>query len=119
MPWLTEPLGYVIVAAITVGGAWLTTRATTRSANRTTTQTVAGQIESARMQAEQGAFERAKEFYEGVIDRQDAEIKELESEVTGLKARVAKQDTDLANCRNACRALARRVGGPNIPEIEE
>lgn len=126
MPWLTEPLGLVVVAAITVAGSWLTTRATTRSANRTTTQTVAGQIESARMQAEQGAFERAKEFYEGVIERQDREHEEDQAEIRGLKERDLKREAEinvlraeLANCRSACRALARRVGGPDIPEIEE
>ena len=61
--------------------------------------------------------ERAKAFYEGVIDRQDAELDEQQTEIRDLKGgmaalnkRLTDQDGRLADCRKTCRALARRLG---------
>lgn len=48
-----------------------------------------------RADLETEAFERAKSFYNDIIDRQDGEIHELEGEVEKLKARVAAQDSTI------------------------
>ena len=112
-----EIIGGLIAATITVAGSWLVARASAKSSQRSAATAVAGQIESSRIQAEEGAFERAKAFYEGVIDRQDAELDEQQTEIRDLKGgmaalnkRLTDQDGRLADCRKTCRALARRLG---------
>lgn len=92
-------IGAIVVAVITTIGGILTARASRRAAQRSAEVTVAGQIESSRIQAEQGAYERAREFYEGVIDRQKAEIAELVEDVHQLKSQLTAVEEELATTR--------------------
>lgn len=62
---------------------------------------------ASRTDIEREAFERAKGYYTDTIDRQQAEITELEADVSGLKAALKSFQSDLAACRQACRALAK------------
>lgn len=114
MGGLSEPVGLVLVALVTVVGSYLTAKASNRAA-----------LQSSRIQAEEGAFERAKSFYVGVIEGQDSEIEDLKTQVEELKAdagrmrtQAAHQERQLAQCRNTCRSLARRVGAPE-PDFED
>lgn len=112
MGWLSEPLGLVLVGLITVVGTWLTNRAANRSTRHVTEQTVAAQVESSRVVAEEQAFQRAKGFYEGVIDRQDREIKGLEEDVERLKGQIAAMDRELSKARidlSVCKRTLRRI----------
>lgn len=94
--WLTEPLGLVLVGIITVGGSYLTTRASNRASQHVTEETVAGQIETSRIQAEQNAYERAEATLGRTIDRLNSEVAELETDVIRLKARVDELERQLA-----------------------
>lgn len=58
---------------------------------------------SSRTDIEREAFERAKSFYTDVIDRQQQEITELESDVASLKAAQKLLEVDLRACRDECR----------------
>lgn len=89
--WLTEPIGLVLVAVITVGGTWLTNRAANRTTHHVTRETVAAQVDASRIQAEQNAFERAEATLGRTIDRQEREIKDLETDVADLKRQNAEQ----------------------------
>ena len=124
MGWLSEPMGLVLVALVTVAGSWLTTKASTRAAQRTTEQTVIGQLESTKAQAEEQAFQRAKEFYVGVIEEQRVEIGDQRGEINDLKreladqkATQARQAAELEQCKRTCRALLRRTGGDPDAEV--
>ena len=75
--------GAIAVAGIAAGSAYLSNR----SANKaTTTNTVVG----SRLDAEKEAYERARKFDLETIQRQDAEIRELRTEVHSLRIEVAK-----------------------------
>lgn len=122
--WLAEPVGLIVVGLVTVVGSLLTTRASNRSSKHITEKTVAAQVESSRVVAEEHAFARAKGFYEGVIDRQDrekaeqdGEIRDLKAEVAGLKRQLGIQEITLGKCRAVCRQFARRLGEPE-PDLE-
>lgn len=117
-------LGTIVVAVVTVGGSWLVARTSARSTQRSAEKAVAGQIESSRLQAEENAFNRAKGYYEGVIERQDSEIEELRADATNDRREIADQRTEvtrlhaeLARCKNACRALARATNRPE-PDLD-
>lgn len=98
-----EALALIGVAIITVTGSWLTQRQAKKSAAETTRTTMQAQLESSRMATEEGAFARAKSYYEGVIDRQAQEVRELEGDVTRLKARVATLEVELATAQATLR----------------
>ena len=115
MEWLTQPVSLVLVALITGIGSWLGVLASRRSADRS----VAGQIETSRMQAETNAFERAKAFYETVIERQEEELDELRTEVKALRAKTLEQDLLIEDCYAKCRMLVRRLGDPDFHEPKE
>lgn len=87
----------IVSAAISAGVAYLTQRT---SAKATTT---AAAIAS-RTDIEREAFERAKSFYTDVIDRQQAEITELEADVKDLKGALLDVQVDLRACRDECRS---------------
>lgn len=83
-------IGAVLVAIVAALGAW----AAQRSAGK------AGTIQTAikgRMEAEHGAYERAREFDTETIRRQDEEIRELRKELEIVKEllyRLKKQYPD-------------------------
>jgi predicted RNase H-like nuclease (RuvC/YqgF family) len=82
---INEPLALILVALVTVGGSYLTNRAANKSSRSQNETTLRGMVESARSSAEEQSYQRAKSFYEGVIERQDHEIAELERDVVRLK----------------------------------
>jgi hypothetical protein len=107
---LSEPLALIIVAVVTVGGSWLTNRAANRSSKSQADANLRGSIETARVAAEEGAYQRAKSFYEGVIDRQDREIAGLEQDAERLRGRVSDLEgqvgaltAELETAKNALR----------------
>lgn len=137
-------LAGVCVAALSIGGAWLTSRATSRSAIKVSEQAVSGQIESAKLQAEENAFNFAKDHYESVIASQKREREEDQAEIHALRleaqrdreqharereedrqrhaaqirelqSRVNGAEQELARCHKACKLLARRLGEARLP----
>lgn len=81
-------IGSVLVALIAALSAWASQRSA-QKANRINTST------SGRLEAERGAYERARAFDVQTIDRQDAEIaelrtknKKLEQELERVKGRL-------------------------------
>jgi hypothetical protein len=70
--------GAIIVAAIAALGAWAAQRSTAK-ANK------AGLVVSKRLDAEHGAYERARAFDIQTILRQDEEIEELKADNQALK----------------------------------
>ena len=112
MDWLTQPLSIVLVALVTAIGSWVGVMASKRSADKA----VAGQIEMSRIQAETNAFQRAKDFYEQVITRQDSELASLRQQLATVQARLSEQDVALEDCKSKCRVLARRLGSPDFLE---
>jgi len=114
-----QALGAIIVALLTVIGSLVVARTSAKSAQRSGEKAIAGQIESSRIQAEQGAFDRAKSYYEAALDRQLTEISNLEEDIARQKDEIAllrrtavRQDNELNRCRAVCRQLARRLGEP-------
>lgn len=87
--WVTV-LGGIVVAVITVGGSVLTNRTAKRTAESTARITASGEVTSARIAAEEGAFERARDGYEAAIQRRDTEIAELEADLTRVKRELAE-----------------------------
>lgn len=77
-------IGVIITALATVA----TQRAAAKAAVKSATLT-------SRTDLEREAFERAKGFYTDTIDRQAAEIRDLDGDVTRLKSRVAELERDL------------------------
>lgn len=90
----------IVSAVISAGVAYLTQRT---SAKATTT---AAAIAS-RTDIEREAFERARSFYTDVIDRQQAEISDLEDDVRDLKGALLDVQVDLRACRDECRSARR------------
>lgn len=90
-----EAFALVVVAIITVGGSIVTNKQARKTADSTAITTVQGSIETSRIAAEEQAYQRAKSFYEGVIDRQDREISELESDAERLRARVSDLESQV------------------------
>lgn len=82
----------VIAAVIAALAAIATQRSAAAAAVR-------NQSVSSRTDIEKEAFERAKGFYTDTIDRQDANIHELEDDVTSLKGRVRALEEELARER--------------------
>lgn len=85
-----EAFALIVVALITVGGSVITNRQAKKTADSTAITTVQGSIETSRIAAEEQAYQRAKSFYEGVIDRQDREIAGLEADAERLRGRVSE-----------------------------
>jgi ATP-dependent protease ClpP protease subunit len=78
----------VIVGAVaSVGAAWLTSRASTRSAEVGLRATIH------QVQAE--AYGRARETYEGALARLEAEVARQEGELSVLRRRVAALERQL------------------------
>lgn len=82
--------GAVIVALIAALGAWAAARSTSKASKSSS-------IFSAKLDAEKGAYERARLFDVETIQRQDAmlvelrgQVEYLEGEVQRLKARLRK-----------------------------
>jgi peptidoglycan hydrolase CwlO-like protein len=83
-------VGGVIIAIIAALGAWAAQRAAAKASTANTTV-------SGRLDAERGAYERARAFDVATIERQDHELKELreanktlKEELAVVKARLAK-----------------------------
>lgn len=84
--------GVIITALATVATQRAAAKAAVRNAELTS-----------RTDLEREAFERAKGFYTDTIDRQAAEIRELEGDVERLKAKVAELERDLTTAKNTLR----------------
>lgn len=120
---MIDVLGLILVAVVSGVCSVIVARVSGRANQRSTQQTVAGQIESSKVQAEEQAFQRAKEFYVGVIEEQRVEINEQRAEMNDLKkelgdqkATLARQAAELDQCKRTCRALLRRTGAD--PDVE-
>ena len=83
-----------IIAAVLAAMAAIATQRTAAAA------AVRNQTVSSRTDIEKEAFERAKGFYTDTIDRQGANIHELEDDVTSLKRRVRALEEELARERD-------------------
>ena len=89
-----------VVAAVVAGGfGYLVQRTAAKASVKNATIASRGDIE-------RDAFERAKAFYTDVIDRQQAEIQDLESDVRDLKGALLDVQTDLRACRDECRRMS-------------
>lgn len=80
---ITFLTGGVVTAMITGLFSLLAARAAAKTARLNNEASV-------RADQEKEAFQRAKNFYNDIIDRQDAEIKELTREIRELKDEVSK-----------------------------
>lgn len=83
-------LGAIIAAALAALGAWAAQRAASK-ASKVNTET------SGRLEAEKGAYERARVFDLETIDRQNDEIDKLRVENETLKKEIVVVKTRLAN----------------------
>lgn len=79
-----------VVSSAIAGGVMLVTQ---QSSAKRAAQSV--QLTS-RTDIEKEAFERAKAYYTDVIDRQQAEIRDLEGEITGCKGRLQRIERERA-----------------------
>lgn len=101
-----------VVAAIVAGvTGWATARASARGA------VSAAQVTSL-ADLEKEAGNRAAAIYKDAIAQLEREQIEDREEITQLRSQVARQERQLAQCRNTCRSLARRVGAPE-PDFED
>jgi predicted nuclease with TOPRIM domain len=80
MEWV-DVVGGVVVALIAAFGGWAAQRASSRASNANTAI-------SGRLDAERGAYERARIFDTETIRRQDVEIARLNKENQDLKVRI-------------------------------
>lgn len=87
---LSTAIATVIAATIAALAAWATQRSAAQAAVR-------NQSVASRTDIEKEAFERAKTFYTDTIDRQANEVRELETDVVELKAKVKELETELAS----------------------
>lgn len=83
-----------IIAAVIAAIAAIATQRTAAAA------AVRNQSMSSRTDIEKEAFERAKGFYTDTIDRQGANIHELEDDVSNLKGRVRALEEELQRERD-------------------
>ena len=93
-----------IIAAIIAAFAAIATQRSAAAA------AVRNQSMSSRTDIEKEAFERAKDFYTDTIDRQGAEIHELEEDVAELKAKVRTLEQELATERQRNQKNTTQVG---------
>lgn len=80
---LATAVATVIATAITGLAGWATQKSAANAAAKNAAI-------ASRTEVEKEAFERAKEFYTEVIDRQGNEIHELEADIGRLKKRVGE-----------------------------
>ena len=93
----------VIVAAIVAGiTGWLTARASAKGSVK------AAQVTSL-AELEREAGQRASAIYQGVIKQLEVEQEQDRREIADLRIRVAAAESALRECKDACRALARRM----------
>jgi predicted RNase H-like nuclease (RuvC/YqgF family) len=83
-------IGGVLIAVIAALGAWAAQKSAAKASKANTTV-------SGRLEAERGAYERARAFDVATIERQDEELKELresnktlKEELAAVKARLAE-----------------------------
>lgn len=106
-------IGGIIVAIVAALGAWAAQRA---ASNATKTNTEV----SGRLEAERGAYERARVFDTETIRRQNEEILELrkenerlKKELAQVKARLRKLETSATAIKNIERLLHDRLDDPD------
>lgn len=100
-----------VIAVIITG---MVTLATQRAAAKAS---IRNQDTQSRTELERDAFERAKAFYTGVIDRQDQEIRDchdenqaLQARVNELRSRVDALERELGTAQKALRLIHRDEG---------
>lgn len=93
----------VIAAAVVAGiTGWLTARASAKGSVR------AAQVTSL-ADLEREAGQRASAIYQGVIKQLEVEAEQDRAEIDALRVRVTAAETSLRECKDTCRALARRL----------
>jgi len=93
----------VIAAAVVAGiTGWLTARASAKGSVR------AAQVTSL-ADLEREAGQRASAIYQGVIKQLEVEVEQGRAEIDALRVRVTNAENALVECRDTCRALARRM----------
>lgn len=104
---LATAIASIFVAVVAAFGAWASQRAAARASQLNTSTT-------AKVEAEKGAYERARAFDTETIRRQDAEIDEL-------RAQIHRQDSELEDLRARNREQATRIfrleTGRMLPDI--
>lgn len=116
--FLATGLAAVVAALVAGVTGWLTARASARGAVSAAKVTSLADLEKE-------ASTRASQVYKDAIDQLEreqaedrAEIEALRRSETELRRQAARHERQLAQCRNTCRALARRAGAPE-PDFEE
>lgn len=98
---LSDPITIALLGLlsgfVSAGVAYLTQRTSAQASTKAATI-------ASRTDIEREAFERAKAFYTDVIDRQQAEIQGLESDVKDLRGALLDVQVDLRACRDECRS---------------
>jgi len=89
----------VTVAAIAAGGAWASQRAAARASVRNAATT-------SRTDLEKEAFERARAYYSGALERQDVEIARQDAELREVRAELRLVVHDLALREDDVRRLS-------------
>lgn len=92
----------VLVAAIAAWSAYASQRAAAKASVQNTTTT-------SRTDIEKDAFERARTYYAGALDRQDKEISRQDAEITELHAETAELRDQLRAVRAEVRGLTHEL----------
>jgi hypothetical protein len=90
--------GTLIAGALTVLGSYLVARTT----GRTT-------IKAAETAADEGAFLRAKEIYDGAIDQQDERINRIVEDLKSTREQLGETVRDLAETRRDLKAAREEI----------
>lgn len=99
-------LGAIIVALIAAFGAWAAQRSASKTSKFNTTF-------SGRLDAERGAYERARAFDIETIERQEAEIRELRDANERLRRELQAVKKRLARLEHLAPDLERYEGEEN------
>lgn len=101
---ITAALAAIAAALIAGITGWLTARASAKGSVK------AAQVTSL-ADLEREAAIRIEGYYEKVFARQEREAADDRAEIAALRIRVTNAETALVECRDTCRALARRLPG--------
>lgn len=107
-------VGGLLVAIVAAFGAWAAAKVSAKATNTNAAL-------SARVAAEDGAYERAREFDMSIIDRQEIELKELraENEKQKVKIKQIEEENQRLKLENKQMRAEMRVVRHRLDALEE